>query len=199
LRGRLPGFRTGHGQGDRRGALDRRRILRRGASALAAGLIGASLLAGCGGGSGSSSATSTTAKTTATPPVAKPPPNAEEGTVFVSLGSAAGLGQVLVDSEGRTLYAFSVDSGGASNCGGACANAWPPLLDEQGEPQPSNGTAAARLGTITRADGTHQVTYGGHPLYSFAGDKQPGEANGNGQRAFGGTWSALKGSGTPAG
>jgi predicted lipoprotein with Yx(FWY)xxD motif len=175
--------------------------IRRGAVALlAATVLGAALLAGCGGGSPSNtSQTSTTAKTTATPPVAKPPPNAEEGTVFVSLGSAAGLGQVLVDSEGHTLYAFSKDSGEASACGAACTKAWPPLLDENGEPEPSNGTSAARLGTITRPDGTHQVTYAGHPLYSFTGDKQPGEATGNGTSAFGGTWTALKGSGALAG
>jgi predicted lipoprotein with Yx(FWY)xxD motif len=162
-------------------------------------VILALLLAGCGGGSSSAPETSTAAKTTPARPVAKPPPNAEEGTVFVSLGSAAGLGQVLVDSEGHTLYAFSGDRGGTSACEGACANAWPPLLIEGGEPEPSNGTSAARLGTITRPDGTRQVTYAGRPLYGFAGDKQPGEANGNGQSAFGGTWTALKGSGTPAG
>jgi predicted lipoprotein with Yx(FWY)xxD motif len=165
-------------------------------------LVGAGIV-GCGGGSSSSNGSgSTSTKSTTTtplPPVAKPPPNAEEGTVFVSLGSAAGLGQVLVDSEGHTLYAFGGDSPQASTCEGACAKAWPPLLDEGGEPQPSNGAAASRLGTITRADGSRQVTYAGHPLYAFSGDKQPGEANGNGSTAFGGTWSALKGSGTPAG
>jgi predicted lipoprotein with Yx(FWY)xxD motif len=159
-----------------------------------AALAGAGVLAGCGGGSGGSATTSTAAKTTSTPPVAKPPPNAEEGTVFVSLGSAAGLGEVLVDSEGHTLYAFS-----GGSCEGACARSWPPLLDEGGEPQPSNGTSAARLGTVVRPDGTRQVTYAGHPLYGFDGDKQPGEANGNGRSAFGGTWTALKGDGTPAG
>jgi predicted lipoprotein with Yx(FWY)xxD motif len=158
------------------------------------------LLVGCGGGSGSSSTTATEAtKTTSTPPVAKPPPNAEEGTVFVSLGSATGLGEVLVDSEGHTLYAFGGDSGETPTCEGACAKAWPPLLVESGEPQPSNGTAAARLGTVERPDGTTQVTYAGHPLYSFDGDKAPGEANGNGSSAFGGTWTALKGNGEPAG
>ena len=157
------------------------------------------VLVGCGGGSSSSSTTATeAAKTTSTPPVAKPPPNAEEGTVFVSLGSATGLGEVLVDSEGHTLYAFSGDSGEAPACEGACAKAWPPLLDESGEPQPSNGTAAARLGTVERRDGTTQVTYAGHPLYAFSGDKMPGEANGSGSNAFGGTWSALKGDGEPA-
>ena len=162
-------------------------------------LLCAAALAGCGGGGSSSSSatTSTTAKTT-TAPAPKPPPNAEEGTVFVSLGSATGLGQVLVDSEGHTLYSFSKDSGETSTCTGACAKAWPPLLDENGEPQPSNGTSASRLGTITLPDGSHQVTYAGHPLYSFGGDKSPGEANGNGSSAFGGTWSALKGSGAAA-
>ena len=163
-------------------------------AALLATALVIGLLAGCGGGSSNSSTSesgSTAAKTT-TPPIAKPPPNAEEGTVFVSLGSAAGLGEVLVDSEGHTLYAFS-----GTSCAGACAKAWPPLLDETGEPQPSNGTAASRLGTTTRPDGTTQVPYADHPLYSFAGDKQPGEANGNGQSAFGGSWTALKGNGTP--
>jgi predicted lipoprotein with Yx(FWY)xxD motif len=175
-------------------------VSRRAAALLAAVVIAAGALSGCGGGSSTSSTTSssTPAKTTSTPPVAKPPPNAEEGTVFVSLGSAAGLGQVLVDSEGHTLYAFSGDSGETPTCEAACAKAWPPLLDENGEPQPSNGTAAARLGTTTRPDGTHQVTYAGHPLYTFGGDKQPGEANGNGASAFGGIWTALKGNGTPA-
>ena len=159
--------------------------------------------AGCGGGSSSTSAgTSSTTKSTTssslpTPP--KPPPNAEEGTVFVSLGSAAGLGQVLVDSEGHTLYAFSGDSPQAATCEGACEKAWPPLLVAEGEPHPSNGTSAARLGTIERADGSRQVTYAGHPLYRFDGDKSPGEANGQAASAFGGTWTALKGSGAPAG
>jgi predicted lipoprotein with Yx(FWY)xxD motif len=177
-------------------------VSRRGASALLIGalLVAAVVVAGCGGGgsSSSSSATTSTATKTTTVPVPKPPPNAEEGTVFVSLGSAAGLGQVLVDSEGHTLYSFSKDSGDASACSGACAKSWPPLLDEGGEPEPSNGTSASRLGTITLPDGSHQVTYAGHPLYGFGGDKAPGEANGNGSSAFGGTWSALKGSGEPA-
>jgi predicted lipoprotein with Yx(FWY)xxD motif len=174
-------------------------VSRRAAALLAAAVVLMAVVAGCGGGSSSSSTTKTEAKTTSTLPTPpKPPPNAEEGTVFVSLGSAKGLGEVLVDSEGRTLYAFSGDEGGAPTCEGACAKTWPPLLDENGEPQPSNGTGAARLGTVERADGTTQVTYAGHPLYSFSGDKLPGEAKGDGSSAFGGTWSALKGSGEPA-
>ena len=171
-------------------------MTRRAAALLAAAVLAIVALAGCGGGSSSSSTTGTeAAKTTSTAPAPKPPPpNAEEGTVFVSLGSAKGLGEVLVDSEGHTLYAFSGET-----CEGACAKSWPPLLDETGEPQPSNGTAASRLGTVKRPDGTTQVTYADQPLYTFGGDKAPGEANGDGQSAFGGTWTALKGSGEPAG
>jgi len=175
-----------------------RRVLSPFAAAI---VIGALVLAGCGGG-GSSSSSSTAAKTTTSaklPAPPKPPPNAEEGTVFVSLGSVAGLGQVLVDSEGHTLYAFSGDSATAANCEGACSKAWPPLLVAQGEPEPSNGASASRLGTIERADGSRQVTYAGHPLYTDGGDKQPGEASGQGASAFGGTWTALKGSGAAAG
>jgi predicted lipoprotein with Yx(FWY)xxD motif len=177
------------------------RIARVSANALAVAVVTAVVLAGCGGG-GSSTDSSTTAKTTTSsslPAPPKPPPNAEEGTVFVSLGSAAGLGLVLADSEGHVLYAFNKDTPKASACEGACAKAWPPLLVEEGEPEPSNGASAARLGTITRADGTRQVTYAGHPLYTYSGDDQPGQAKGNGLSAFGGTWTALKGSGAPAG
>jgi predicted lipoprotein with Yx(FWY)xxD motif len=170
-------------------------VSRRATALLAAAVISILVLAGCGGGSSSSTTATEAADTTADLPKPKPPPpNAEEGTVFVSLGSAKGLGEVLVDSEGHTLYAFS-----GEDCEGACAKAWPPLLDETGEPQPSNGTAAARLGTVGRPDGTTQVTYAGHPLYTFGGDKAPGEAKGDGESAFGGTWSALKGDGEPAG
>jgi predicted lipoprotein with Yx(FWY)xxD motif len=170
-------------------------VSRRAALLLVTAVLGALALAGCGGGSSSSTTATEAGTTTSSLPKPKPPPpNAEEGTVFVSLGSAKGLGEVLVNSEGRTLYAFS-----GEECEGACAKAWPPLLAEAGEPQPSNGTSAARLGTIERPDGTTQVTYADHPLYTFGGDKAPGEANGDGESAFGGTWTALKGDGEPAG
>jgi predicted lipoprotein with Yx(FWY)xxD motif len=157
-------------------------------------------LAGCGGSSSSSSIGSeTTASGEATKTVPAPPPNPEEGTTFVTLGSAPGLGLVLADSEGRTLYAFSADAGGKPSCYGACEKAWPPLIVAKGEPEPSNGASAAKLGTTERRDGSIQVSYAGHPLYAFSGDKSPGQAKGNGATAFGGNWTALKGSGAPAG
>ena len=167
--------------------------------------IAALAIAGCGGGGSSSSSSGAKAETSATSSgggekeaaAAKPvkaAPNAEEGTTFVSLGNVDGLGMVLVDSKGMTLYDFHKDQGTESSCYGACASAWPPLLSE-GEPQPSNGASAAKLGTTERKDGTVQVTYAGHPLYGFVGDEKPGEANGNDTTAFGAQWYALMGNG----
>ena len=84
------------------------------------------------------------------------------------------------------------------SCYGACEGAWPPLVTT-GLPEPSNGTSANKIGVVERKDGSKQVTYAGHPLYAFSGDKAPGQATGNDTSDFGGTWSALKGTGTPAG
>lgn len=106
----------------------------------------------------------------------------------------------LFEFDGFTLYRFSGDRGSASACYGACAKQWPPLLTE-GKP---NGVdvVRSRMGTTKRKDGTIQVTYFGHPLYTFAGDKVPsgatGKINGNGVEAFGGTWYALKANGQDA-
>jgi len=123
---------------------------------------------------------------------------AESGAGVVSLGSVKKLGMVLVDSEGMTLYDFHKDKGTTSSCYGPCAEGWPPMLTE-GEPSVGNGAMSSKLGTTERKDGTMQVTYAGHPLYTFVEDKKPGEANGNDVSAFGAQWYALKGSGEEAG
>jgi predicted lipoprotein with Yx(FWY)xxD motif len=125
-------------------------------------------------------------------------PGAESGAGVVSLGNAQKLGMVLVDSNGMTLYDFHKDKGTTSSCYGACEKGWPPMLTE-GEPTVGNGASASKLGTTERKDGTMQVTYAGHPLYTFVEDKKPGEANGNDVSAFGAQWYALKGSGEEAG
>jgi predicted lipoprotein with Yx(FWY)xxD motif len=125
-------------------------------------------------------------------------PGAESGAGVVSLGNAQKLGMVLVDSNGMTLYDFHKDKGTTSSCYGPCAEGWPPMLTE-GEPTVGNGAMASKLGTTERKDGTTQVTYAGHPLYTFVEDKKPGEANGNDVSAFGGQWYALKGNGEEAG
>lgn len=122
----------------------------------------------------------------------------ESGAAYVALGSVPKLGMVLVDSKGFVLYDFHKDKGTVSACYGECAAVWPPLLSK-GAPQPSNGTNASMLGRAERKDGTTQVTYAGHPLYTYVADKKPGEANGNDFSSFGAQWYALKGSGEEAG
>ncbi|MCK9900409.1 hypothetical protein CC117_04835 [Parafrankia colletiae] len=81
-------------------------------------------------------------------------------------------GTILVDGEGRTLYLFVADQGSASVCTGDCATAWPPLIVTE---KPNAGTeiTAGEIGTTTRAAGTTQVTYYGHPRYYFAEDTAP--------------------------
>jgi len=115
----------------------------------------------------------------------------------VSLAKVGDLGMVLVESKGFTLYDFHRDKGGKSACYGACAEAWPPLMTS-GAPTSGNGASAAMLGTVERTDGTTQVTYNGHPLYTFVGDKKPGDGAGNDAKAFGGQWYALLGNGEEA-
>jgi predicted lipoprotein with Yx(FWY)xxD motif len=106
------------------------------------------------------------------------------------------LGKILVDSKGDTVYYFEKDkqNGNASTCSGACASVWPPVTTS-GAPKGQKGASASMLGTIKRSDGTTEVTYNGWPLYTYAGDKKPGDANGNDFTQFGAQWYAL----TPAG
>ena len=118
----------------------------------------------------------------------------------VTLGNAAGVGKVLVDGKGMTLYLFEKDKKGSgkSTCGSACAQAWPPLVTN-GKPTAMAGVKSSLLGTIKRADGSTQVTYAGHPLYTFVEDQKPGEANGTGVTAFGAAWFPMHATGTTAG
>jgi predicted lipoprotein with Yx(FWY)xxD motif len=104
---------------------------------------------------------------------------------------STGLGSILADGRGHTLYLFERDEGGESYCTGACASVWPPF-ETSGQPQPMAGIPASALGTITRDDGGVQVTYHGHPLYFYAGDaSSPGKTKGEDQEQFGSTWYAV--------
>jgi predicted lipoprotein with Yx(FWY)xxD motif len=158
-------------------------ILKRSITLLAGGavlLLAALAVAGCGGG-GKSSVSS------------GPPKTASGGTATLGV-SNAGLGNILVNSKGRTLYLFNRDSGTMSECNGACAVNWPPLR-AAGKPTIGTGAKASLISTSTRSDGVRQVTYNGHPLYLFKNDNNPGDTNGEGLDAFGGSWFAL----SPAG
>jgi predicted lipoprotein with Yx(FWY)xxD motif len=107
------------------------------------------------------------------------------GTVITTAKSSGGT--VLASSSGRAVYLWAKDTGDMSNCNGACAGAWPPVTTT-GTATASGGAQASDIGTITRSDGTKQVTYDGHPLYYFSGDSGPGTASGQGSDAFGAKW-----------
>lgn len=116
----------------------------------------------------------------------------------ISVASVGGIGEVLVDSKGLTLYLFEKDKGGKSTCYGACARAWPPLTTS-GTPHAIGGAESSKLGTTKRKDGTIQVTYAGRPLYTYAADTKPGEDNGTGVDSFGAVWRPLHPDGEKAG
>jgi predicted lipoprotein with Yx(FWY)xxD motif len=105
-----------------------------------------------------------------------------------------GLGPVLVDGRGRTLYLFAKDRGGKSACAGQCAGFWPPLITS-GKPAAIGGAKASLLGTTRRADGRLQVTYNHHPLYTFVKDTRRGQTNGEELDAFGAEWYAVSAAG----
>lgn len=112
------------------------------------------------------------------------------GAVTVALAPSA-LGDILVDGQGNTIYVFKKDTGTTSNCGDGCTSAWPPLLGSS--VTPGAGLDADDFKTTTRSDGTTQITFYGHPLYTYAGDNAPGDTNGEG---FGGNWFVVDKSGT---
>src|SRR5713226_5979912 len=115
-------------------------------------------------------------------------------TATVSLRTTK-LGMVLVNSRGHTLYLFGRDKNGKSACSGSCATYWPPLLSH-GKPTAGRGVKASLLGTTKRSNGSLQVTYNRHPLYTFALDKRAGQTNGEGTFAFGAKWYAVSAKGT---
>jgi predicted lipoprotein with Yx(FWY)xxD motif len=150
-------------------------------------VVFALVVAGCGGGSSNGNTTTAGENSAST-----------KGEGTVSATSISGLGTVLINSEGLTVYMFAKDNGATPSCYGACAQGWPPVVAE-GKPSAGEGAMPSQLGTTKRKDGSMQVTYAGHPLYTYAGDTAPGEANGNESTAFGGKWSAMEEAGEAVG
>jgi predicted lipoprotein with Yx(FWY)xxD motif len=101
-----------------------------------------------------------------------------------------GLGKILVDSKGRTLYEFGHDKKNKSRCSGQCAQNWPPA-GSPAKPTVASGIDKSKLKVIKRGDGSRQLSYSGHPLYRFIADGKPGDTNGENVTAFGGTWDVL--------
>lgn len=145
-------------------------------------VLGLSTLTACGGGaSAAPSPQNTPAQSTPSPSAP-----ASVGAAKLSTATVGNFGKIVVDGTGRTLYVYDLDTAkpSKSNCNGSCAATWPPLLAGTGTPQVS-GDAASLVGTVTRSDGTKQVTLAGSPLYYFAKDAKAGDANG---QAVGGIW-----------
>jgi predicted lipoprotein with Yx(FWY)xxD motif len=147
--------------------------------AVSAALAALLLTAACSSSSSSSSGPTTLSGNIGGNPV----------TFLKTLKTPAG-GTVVTDGTGYTLYWFSRDTPTSSACDDTCIPEWPPVT---GAPKVAAGsTLPGQLGTFIRSDGVVQATYDGHPLYTFAGDFDPGDVGGNGVFQFGGSWYAVR-------
>ncbi len=153
-----------------------------------AGLAAAALMiAACGSSTSSSSAgAAAPAATTAS----SAPAASGNALKTTTIGGVT----VLTNAQGFTLYWFAPDTPTTSKCNGSCATFWPPVKG----PAAAGAGITGKLATITRADGSAQATYNGHPLYTYKGDTAPGQANGNNLNASGGVWHDVTASGAAA-
>ena len=146
------------------------------------------LVAACASSSSSSTSTPTGTSTAA----AAGASSSSSGTALMT--KTINGTQVLTNSAGFTLYWFAPDTSTTSKCTGSCATYWPPVKG----PATAGSGVTGTLGTITRSDGTTQVTYDGHPLYTYVGDTAPGQNKGNGLNLSGGVWKIVPVSGGAA-
>jgi predicted lipoprotein with Yx(FWY)xxD motif len=144
---------------------------------IGAAVLGLSGLTACGGDDSSSASGSGSSNSA---PAGQP---AATGAKLAT-ADVAGLGKVVVDGNGRTVYVLDKDTSGKSNCEGDCLAKWPVVAAGDGTPQ-LTGIDASLISTITRSDGSKQLAIGGLPLYLFASDSAAGEAKG---QAVGGVW-----------
>ena len=161
-------------------------------TAVLLGPIIVALLGGCG--SSGKSTTAASQPTTAANQSSYAPATTTSAAPTALITTKQGkLGTILAYGPKRlTVYLFEADNGGASSCSGECASVWPAV---SGHPQASGQAVASHLGTVTRADGTTQVTYNGHPLYLYSRDKDDGDAYGQGLKSFGASWYVVAPSG----
>jgi len=150
-----------------------------------AGLAAAALMIAACGSSSSSPGVAAPATSTSSAPAAS-------GTALKT--TTIGGVIVLTNAQGFTLYWFASDTPTTSKCNGSCATYWPPVKG----PATAGAGVSGRLGTITRADGSVQATYDGHPLYTYKGDTAPGQDKGNNLNASGGVWHDVTASGGAA-
>jgi predicted lipoprotein with Yx(FWY)xxD motif len=149
-----------------------------------AGLAATLLIAACGSSTGSGSNTSS---------AAAPASGAAASSSALKTATIGGAA-VLTNGKGFTLYWFAPDTSTKSNCNGSCATYWPPVKG----PATAGAGVTGKLATIKRSDGSVQATYNGHPLYTYVGDKAPGQDKGNGLNLSGGLWHDVTVSGAAA-
>jgi predicted lipoprotein with Yx(FWY)xxD motif len=111
--------------------------------------------------------------------------------------AATAYGRALVDGRGFALYRFTHDRSRSSTCYDACAASWPPYLVSARPTAAGPGADARLLGVVRRADGRLQVTYAGHPLYYYVGDRRPRQVLCQAVSEFGGTWYVVARDGNP--
>lgn len=104
------------------------------------------------------------------------------------------LGETLADAKGRTLYLFAGDQRNVSRLSAAGRAFWPPFIAAT-KPSATGGALTSKIGMVTGATGAGQVTYNGHPLYYFVGDRNPGQTSGQALNQFGARWYVLSPSG----
>jgi len=156
-------------------------------------------LAGCGSSSSSTSSSASTppSSTPATSTPAKTSSTASAATAQISVKTVSGLGPVLVNAQGRTLYIFEPDKHAKVTCVGACASLWPPVKLSSGQKSAAVGEAkSSLLASDPDPEGGQVVTYAGWPLYTYAADSAAGTANGQAINANGGLWYVISPSGT---
>jgi len=180
-------------------------LIRRSRIAWPAAIAASALLfAACSnaGSGGATTAPATTTPASQAPASAGASPAASEaaGAYEVELGDSDKYGKFLTGEDGKTLYLFTPDTTSASNCNAQCAASWPPFTLDAGETVKAGDGVTGTLATITRQDGTTQVTYAGHPLYYYGADQAAGDTNGEGLNdkwyLVGADGSAIKGAAT---
>jgi len=149
------------------------------------GLILVALLAAACSSAATAAPAATQAPAASTPPAASAPAASAPaaGGVVVNMATTS-LGPVLVGPNGLTLYTHSGDSATASTCTGGCATAWPPLAVPAGSSATGGTGVTGAFATLTRDDGTLQVTYNGLPLYGWKNDAKAGDTTGQGVNGF---------------
>jgi predicted lipoprotein with Yx(FWY)xxD motif len=140
----------------------------------------AALLAACGGQASGPAATASPTPTATPIPTPTPTATPTAAAPVLLAQSVGTMGTILVAASNmHTVYTFDSDSPGASACNGGCAAIWPPMSIAGGTTPTGGPGVTGQLGTITRSDGSMQVTYKGLPLYFFHSDSKPGDTKGN--------------------